>query len=160
VSTGVVTGEAAQPALGGGPALRGRTRKNRDAQDREDDARRWEALYRQIERDAGLNNSGPGASDLGPDDTGASTALRHAYSVPSLAEEDRGVTPDGPDGFSKALLDRLLALPREEIRLPVEPFPHIMSAGRAAAIEAARQHALRLKDDDEAVTALLLSSLF
>jgi hypothetical protein len=132
--------------LAGNYGVRAGEKKRRRKTEEELRAERFREIIREVEIASGLRPpQEPDArsqdSDAGP--SGGSAAAPGA--------EDTEV----PDTLSLALLDRLLALPAEEIRLPIEPFPHILSAGRAAAIEAARLHAIRLRDDEAAIAAIL-----
>jgi hypothetical protein len=132
--------------LAGNYGVRAGEKKRRRKTEEELRAERFREIIREVEIASGLRPpQEPDArsqdSDAGP--SGGSAAAPGA--------EDTEV----PDTLSLALLDRLLALPAEEIRLPIEPFPYILSAGRAAAMEAARLHAIRLRDDEAAIAAIL-----
>jgi hypothetical protein len=170
---GTVTPPAPQPQPGGvglgGPTRRkarrpGQTDEERDAAQRRERAEFFAQIERAAADEAGLNGRAPGGSARETDSAGGASYSLHAS---TLAKGTEG-TPDAADGFhafgaadpfSRALLARLLAAPVDKIGLPVQPFPHVISAGRVAAIEAARLRAVHIRDEDEAVAALLMAGI-
>jgi hypothetical protein len=152
-----------QPQPGGGPALGGYARKTRTyeqtkAERDEEKERKRAEFFARIEREAAEE---AGLIERAPDAASRSGAGGSPYSLhASTPAQGDGETLEAADGFSQALLARLLASPVDKISRPVQAFPYVISAGRVAAIEAARQRAVQLRDDDEAIAALLMTSLF
>jgi len=127
--------------LPGNYGIRGGKRRRRSEEELR--AERFREIIREVEIASGIRPSQE--PDAGAQDGAEVVGV----------DERAWTTPAVPDALSKALLESLLALPTEEIRLPIEPYPYVLSEGRAAAMEAARLHAIRLRDDEAAIVAIL-----